>query len=173
VITNSVDIAGRVEKLRNYGGNVKYHHPETGFNSRLDTLQAVVLLAKLQHLTRWNEERREAARRYTELLRDVPDLVCPSTMPGNVHTWHLYVVRAPRRNDVLQRLQSAGIGAAIHYPIPCHLQGAFSYLGHRAGAFPVAERASEEVLSLPLFPGITIDQQERVALSLRSALRHA
>jgi dTDP-4-amino-4,6-dideoxygalactose transaminase len=100
----------------------------------------------------------------------VPGLVLPATLPGNEHVFHLYVVRVPRRDEVLRRLNAAGIGAAIHYPVPIHLQGAFSHLGHKRGDFPVAEKAADEILSLPMYPGITADQQEQVVAELKRAV---
>jgi dTDP-4-amino-4,6-dideoxygalactose transaminase len=169
-LTNDGEIARRVTMLRDHGSEIKYQHPDLGFNSRLDTLQAVVLGAKLRSLQTWNEQRREAAVRYTELLEGSDKIVPPAVLPGNEHVWHLYVVRVPQRDVVLERLHEAGIGAGIHYPTPIHLQGAFEYLGHRPGDFPVAEQASEEILSLPLYPGITVEQQERVVNELRKAL---
>lgn len=171
VLTNSDGLADRVRALRNYGSLTKYEHPEVGFNSRLDTIQAVVLSAKLLRLAAWNETRREVAARYDDLLRDLDEVVLPVVLPGNEHIWHLYVVRVPRRDEVLGRLHEAGIQAGIHYPIPIHLQGAFRDLGHGPGDFPVAEAAAGEILSLPMYPGITADQQERVAAELRRALR--
>lgn len=170
VVTDDEGLAKRVAALRNYGSDVKYHHPETGFNSRLDTLQAVVLNAKLKRLEGWNDQRRQAARRYHELLADLPGVTLPGTLEGNEHIWHLYVIRVPNRDEVLKKLHAAGIGAGIHYPVPIHLQGAFAHLGHGRGDFPVAEKAADEILSLPLFPEITADQQQRVAEALRAAL---
>jgi dTDP-4-amino-4,6-dideoxygalactose transaminase len=170
VLTASDEVAARIRALRNYGSEVKYHHPELGFNSRLDTLQAVVLSAKLPHLAAWNEARRGAARRYDTLLAGVGGVSLPATLPGNEHVWHLYVVRVPRRDEVLARLAREGIGAGIHYPIPIHLQPAFRHLGHRRGDFPAAEAAADSVLSLPLFPEITAAQQERVVGALARAL---
>jgi dTDP-4-amino-4,6-dideoxygalactose transaminase len=170
VLTNAEAIARKVIALRNYGSEIKYHHPETGFNSRLDTLQAVVLNAKLPHLARWNEARRQAARRYDELLADLPAVTVPRTLPGNEHIFHLYVIRVPERDTVLKKLNAAGIGAGVHYPIPIHLQGAFAHLGHKRGDFPVAERAAAEILSLPMFPEITAAQQEAVVAALRGSL---
>jgi dTDP-4-amino-4,6-dideoxygalactose transaminase len=170
VLTNSPEINTKVRALRNYGGEVKYHHPETGFNSRLDTFQAVVLNAKLARLAGWNDLRRQAARRYDELLHGFPGVVLPETLPGNEHVWHLYVIRVPRRDEVLKKLNAAGIGAGIHYPIPIHLQGAFKQLGQGPGSFPVSEAVANEILSLPLFPQITPQQQERVADELKKAL---
>jgi dTDP-4-amino-4,6-dideoxygalactose transaminase len=170
VLTDSDMLADRVRSLRNYGGTVKYEHREVGFNSRLDTLQAVVLRAKLRRLAAWNEARRAAAQRYDALLADLTDVRRPATLPGNEHVWHLYVVRVPRRDAVLAHLAAAGIGAGVHYPAPIHLQPAFAYLGHHPGDFPESERAAREVLSLPLFPHITAAQQERVVAALRVAL---
>jgi dTDP-4-amino-4,6-dideoxygalactose transaminase len=170
VVTASEEIAGHLRKLRNWGSETKYHHPEIGFNSRLDTLQAVVLTAKLKRLAAWNEARRQAARRYGELLAGIEGVELPRTLPGNEHVWHLYVVRVADRDAVLARLNAEGIGAGIHYPVPLHLHGALSFLGYRAGDFPEAERAAAEILSLPMHPHITPEQQERVAAALRRAI---
>jgi dTDP-4-amino-4,6-dideoxygalactose transaminase len=169
VMTNSPDIAKRVSALRNHGSPVKYQHTELGFNSRLDTLQAVVLRAKLKRLADWNRQRQAAAERYAELLAECGPVTLPATLPGNEHVWHLYVVRVPERGRVLSALHAAGIGAGIHYPHPIHLHEAFAHLGRR-GDFPVAEATAEQILSLPLFPGITAEQQERVAAELRKAV---
>jgi dTDP-4-amino-4,6-dideoxygalactose transaminase len=170
VLTSSDELAGRLRALRNYGSDRKYHHPAVGFNSRLDTLQAVVLSAKLARLAAGNAARRAAAARYDELLGDLEEVTRPVTLPGNEHVFHLYVIRVPRRDEVLAHLGEAGIGAGVHYPVPVHLQGAMTPLGYRRGAFPVAERAADEILSLPLFPEITPAQQERVVDELRKAL---
>jgi dTDP-4-amino-4,6-dideoxygalactose transaminase len=171
VTTDHPTVARRVRLLANHGSDVKHHHPVLGFNSRLDTLQAVVLRAKLRRLAAWNAERVEAAERYASLLGDVPGVRLPAVAPGNEHVWHLYVVRVPDRDAVLAALDEAGIGAGIHYPVPVHLAGVMAHLGHRAGDFPVAERAAREILSLPLYPGITAAQQERVAEVLAEAVR--
>ena len=170
VLSQSDEIAERVRCLRNYGSDQRYHHPERGFNSRLDTLQAVVLRAKLKRIQDWNRLRVEAAERYAALLSDEARVRPPETAPGNEHVWHLYTVRIAERERVLDALHAAGIGAAVHYPVPIHLQGAFSHLGEGPGSFPEAERAASSLLSLPLFPGITEAQQERVVEVLRSAL---
>jgi len=170
VLTEDDEVARRLRALRQYGSEERYLHRELGTNSRLDTLQAVVLSAKLAHLSRWNEERRAAAARYDELLRDVDGIRLPVTAAGNRHVFHLYVVRVPGRDRVLAELRGQGIEAAIHYPIPLHLQEAFRYLGHREGDFPIAEAAAREIVSLPIFPGITAAEQERVAGALRAAL---
>jgi dTDP-4-amino-4,6-dideoxygalactose transaminase len=170
VLTDDSDRAARLRRLRNYGSDRKYEHPEVGYNSRLDPLQAVVLSAKLARLNAWNDQRRAAAARYDELLDGLP-VQRPAVAAGNEAVWHLYVVRVPERDRVLASLRDAGIEASVHYPKPVHLQGAFAHLGHGPGDFPVAERAAGEILSLPIYPGITEAQQEAVVEALRTALR--
>lgn len=170
-LTGSGEVAERMRMIRNHGSPRKYEHEVMGVNSRLDTLQAVVLSAKLRRLAGWNAARRAAAQRYDTLFADVDEVTLPQTLDGNEHVWHLYVVRVPDRDRVLKELHAAGIGAGIHYPVPIHLTGAFAGLGHTEGAFPVTEQAAGEILSLPLFAEITAEQQERVALVLLSALR--
>ena len=170
VVTDDDGLAESVRLLGSHGSPVKYEHVSFGFNSRLDTLQAVVLRAKLRRLAQWNVERRAAAQVYAELLAGVPDLRLPVALPGNDHVWHLYVVRVPNRDEVLRRLRAEGVGAAIHYPVPVHLTPAMAEFGQRAGQCPVTERAAAEILSLPIFPGITRQQQEQVAGVLLSAL---
>jgi dTDP-4-amino-4,6-dideoxygalactose transaminase len=167
VLTNRSELAERVRLLGNHGSATRYEHRSLGFNSRLDPLQAVVLRAKLTRLDQWNEARRTAARRYDELLGDLPGVQLPATREGNEHVWHLYVVRMAERDRVLARLHREGVAAGIHYPVPLHLQGAFRALGHRTGDFPVAEASAARMLSLPLHPYITPDQQERIADLLR------
>ncbi len=171
VLTNDPEIAARVRTLSAHGSDRKYVHDLIGVNSRLDTIQAVVLLAKLKRLARWNDLRREAAARYTELLADVPGVQVPTVAPGNVDVWHLYVIRVEERDRVLDELHAAGIGAGIHYPYPVHLTKAYAELGLGPGSFPVAEAAAGRILSLPLYPHITADQQAQVVAALASALR--
>ena len=169
VTTNDDVLAARVRSMSSHGSVVKYVHEVVGFNSRLDAVQAVVLRAKLDRLEAWNEARRAAADRYSEMLADVDGVRVPVVLPGNVPVWHLYVVRVAERDRVLERLQRDGIGAALHYPVPVHLTPAFGGR-HRAGEFPVAEAAAEQILSLPMHPHLTVDDQERVVDSLRRAL---
>jgi dTDP-4-amino-4,6-dideoxygalactose transaminase len=170
VITDDDDVAQRVRLLGAHGSPAKYEHTEVGFNSRLDTLQAVVLRAKLRRLREWNIQRREAAAAYQELLSGTPGVRLPVTLPGNEHVWHLFVVRVAHRDQVLRHLQSEGVGAGVHYPYPVHLTPAMAELGYDRGRFPVSERAAGEILSLPIFPGITGAQLERVADVLRAAV---
>lgn len=174
VLTRSRGLAEKVRLLRNHGSPAKYAHPELGFNSRLDSLQAAVLSVKLTRLEAWNAQRRACAERYREqLAARCPELGLPSALPGNEHVWHLFVIRVPARfgrDRVLAELQRRGVGAGIHYPVPIPLQGAFASYGHRAGDFPAAESMAREQLSLPLFPGLTEEQQDYVVRSLRAAL---
>ncbi len=170
-LTDSADAAERMRLIANHGSPRKYEHSVLGFNSRMDTLQAVVLLAKLRRLAAWNAARRVAAGRYDVMLRGLDGVVRPQVLSGNEHVWHLYVIRVPDRDRVLGRLQAAGIEAGIHYPYPIHLTPAFADLvKYQRGAFPVAERNAGQLLSLPIFAEITPSQQERVVVELISAL---
>ena len=171
VTTQDAEIAARVRLIANHGSARKYDHEVVGMNSRLDTVQAVVLNAKLRRLATWNQWRREAADRYAELLDGLDEVRTPRSADGNVDAWHLYVVRVPNRDGVLRKLNEAGIGAGIHYPHPLHQTRAYGDLGHGEGDFPVAEQAAGHILSLPLFPHIHAEQQQRVAAALRAAVR--
>ncbi len=173
VLTNDPQIAARVRTLSAHGSDRKYVHDLIGVNSRLDTIQAVVLLAKLRRLARWNDLRRQAANRYAELLRDIPGVQAPASAPGNDDVWHLYVIRVDERDRVLEELHAAGIGAGIHYPYPVHMTKAYADLGLPRGSFPIAEEAADRILSLPLYPHITADQQARVVDALAAALRRS
>jgi dTDP-4-amino-4,6-dideoxygalactose transaminase len=173
VLTDSDDLAADIRMIRDHGSRRKYAHEVVGVNSRLDTLQAVVLAAKLRRLAGWNEARRAAARRYDALLADAEDIIRPRVLGGNEPVWHLYVVGVPDRDRVIKELHAASIGAGVHYPTPIHLTAAFAELGYPEGAFPVAEQAARKILSLPLFPEITCAQQERVASVLIEAVRNA
>ena len=159
VCTDNGNLAERIRRLRNWGGTIKYHHPERGFNSRLDTIQAAVLAVKLSHLADWNRRRREVAAWYREALRDLEDeVVLPVEAPWTVeHVYHLFVVQLRRasRDVVLKALQESGVGCGIHYPIPIHRQGAYTDLGLGPGRFPAAEAAARRILSLPLYPEMT------------------
>ncbi|MER7673533.1 DegT/DnrJ/EryC1/StrS family aminotransferase [Kitasatospora sp. NPDC096128] len=171
VLTDDDELAAAVRLIGDHGARDKYLHERFGFNSRMDALQAVVLRAKLRRLPDWNAARRAAAARYDRLLDGLPGVTPPGTAPGNEHVRHLYPVRIARGRDaVLGALRAAGIGAGVHYPVPVHLQPAFRPLGYGAGAFPVAERAAGELLSLPLHPHLTEAQQVRVVEVLRRAL---
>jgi len=167
IVTRDVARAERLGKLRVHGGAKQYHHEEVGTNSRLDTLQAAVLLAKLPHLDAWNAARREHARLYAEGLEGVDGVTPPPTDRANEHIFHQYTIRARRRDDLKEHLTRAGAGCAVYYPKCLHLQPCFAPLGYRDGQLPEAERASLEVLSLPVYPELTAAQRDYVIESVR------
>jgi dTDP-4-amino-4,6-dideoxygalactose transaminase len=168
VTTNDPEVARKVRMLRDHGQPKKYYHDMEGYNGRLDSIQAGILRIKLRLLSEWNEKRREAAGRYRELLGDIDGaIIMPYEPEWTNAIYHLFVVRVQDRADVMDFLSDAGVGTGIHYPIPLHLQKAYSHLGYKAGDFPVAERAAEEILSLPMFPGITSEQQKLVSAALQ------
>jgi dTDP-4-amino-4,6-dideoxygalactose transaminase len=171
VLTNSDEFAQRVRVLRDHGQTKKYVSAEPGWNSRLDELQAAVLRVKLGHLDRWNAARRAHAAQYNELLAKISGVTVPVVAPGCGHVYHLYTIRAPRRDHVQQFLTERGIASAVYYPVPLHLQPAFASLGYRAGDCPEAERAAGEILSLPMFPELTAAQVSRVGDAVAEALR--
>jgi len=150
--------------LRDHGQSKKYYHDLEGYNGRLDSLQAGILRIKLRHLARWNEQRRASARIYDQLLAPLSgSVVCPVESSSSKSVYHLYVVRTQFRDELQKHLTDAGIGTGIHYPIPIHLQAAYASRGWKRGDFPNTEEAAEEILSLPMFAGLTADQQKRVA----------
>ncbi len=173
ITTNDDATAKKLRALRNYGSEVKYLHPEVGFNSRLDTLQAVVLRAKLKRLPEWNALRRAAAERYASLLNGLKDVQLPRVAVGNEHIWHLYAVRVPAsvRDAVMKAMQAAGVGVGVHYPIPIHKQGAFASHAHQA--LPHAEAQAAQMISLPMYPEISAAQQAQVADALTRAMASA
>ena len=155
LVTSDDAAAERLRKLRLHGGAKQYHHDEVGTNSRLDTLQAAVLLAKLPHLDRWSARRREHAVYYSQAFAELSQVQPPAVDPANEHIFHQYTIRAERRDDLQPHLKKEGIGHAVYYPIPLHRQPCFSDLGYKEGSLPHAERASREVLSLPIYPELT------------------
>ncbi len=170
VLTNDDTLARTVRRLSNHGSEQKYVHIDSGVNSRLDAVQAVVLAAKLRRLDAWNARRRELATRYGQLLADVPGVRVPTVDAGNEHVWHLYVIRVDERDRVLAHLNAAGIGAGIHYPKPIHGHEAYAHLGYRQGQFPVSEKIADQILSLPIYPHLDDADQDRVVDELIRAL---
>ena len=170
VTTASASIADNVRALRNHGGQRRYEHLVIGTNSRLDSLQAVVLSAKLRRLDAWNGERRRLAARYTAALEGLPGLSTPRVTEGNEPVWHQYVVRVADRDRVVDDLVAAGVGAAVHYPRPIHLLPAFAYLGLGAGSFPRAEQYAAEIVSLPIYPGLSDESLDYVVATVESVL---
>jgi dTDP-4-amino-4,6-dideoxygalactose transaminase len=167
MLTQDDALAERLRKLRLHGGAKQYHHEEVGFNSRLDTVQAAVLLVKLRYLESWSGARRSHAARYGDLLRGIPGVVPPVTDPANEHIFHQYTIRAERRDALAAHLRERGIGCAVYYPTGLHLQPCFAHLGFGRGSLPETERAMAEVLSLPIFPELTAEQQDEVVSAIR------
>jgi dTDP-4-amino-4,6-dideoxygalactose transaminase len=167
LVTDDAEVADRVRALREHGQRRKYEHDLIGWTARIDTIQAIVVLHKLKELDRWNDDRRRVAGYYEEALGGVGDLRLPATAQDAEHVWHLYVVRTADPGGLAGFLAERGIGAGRHYPQPPHLTAAYEQLGFRVGAFPVAEALAAECLSLPIFPGMSESQLERVVQSVR------
>jgi dTDP-4-amino-4,6-dideoxygalactose transaminase len=164
ITTNDGDLAKKVRVLRDHGQAQKYFHDVEGYNGRLDAIQAGILQVKLRHLADWNEKRRQSAVRYRELLSSVePAIRLPHEPSWAKPVYHLYVIRVEDRQGLQKHLAEANIGTGIHYPIPLHLQKAYASLGYKQGDFPVSERVASEIVSLPMFPGLGSDEQNRVA----------
>jgi dTDP-4-amino-4,6-dideoxygalactose transaminase len=170
VLTSDPGTNKRIRMLRNYGGIEKYEHETIGFNSRLDAVQALVLTHKLKHLHRWNTERQKAAELYTKILEGTPNIHIPQSNPGNSHVWHLYVVRVPQRDKVIASLNQKGIGAGIHYPKPFPELNAYSKYASNSASCTTASKLSREILSLPIYPGITELQINQVCQALQQSL---
>ncbi len=166
VTTHNEELAAHVRLLRNHGRRSKYLHDMIGFGHRIDTLQAAILRAKLPFLAAWTEARRRLAARYGRLLQH-SGVTLPSVAPAANPVWHLYVIRTEMREHLLQALQSKGIGAGVHYPVPLHLQPAYASLGYRAGSLPVTEAVAATCVSLPLYPEMSDAQQDVVVEAVR------
>ncbi|MGC1871361.1 MAG: DegT/DnrJ/EryC1/StrS family aminotransferase [Acidobacteriaceae bacterium] len=161
--TNDAGVADKIKMLRDHGQSKKYYHDVEGYNGRLDAIQAGFLHAKLAHLWKWNTQRRERAAGYNRLLATNDGISCPYEPSWSRAVYHLYVIRTDNRDGMMQHLKRAGIGTGIHYPVPLHLQKAYSSLSYDSGDFPVAVRVAAEIVSLPMFPQLTAGQQARVA----------
>lgn len=168
IVTQDEALAIRLRRLRVHGGLKTYYHDEVGYNSRLDSLQAAVLLAKLPMLEKWSAARRRNAAYYDSAFAGMGDVCRPKVDRQNVSIYNQYTLRADRRDDLQAHLKSKGIGNAIYYPLPLHLQPCFEYLGYREGAFPESERAAREVISLPIYPELTEGQLDEVVAAVRS-----
>ena len=170
LVTNNAAFDKRARSLREHGSTVRYYHDEVGYNYRMEGIQGAVLGVKLKHLAQWTAERRRVAHRYHELLAGTP-LQLPREAGWGESAYHLYVVRHPRRDDLKKHLEANGVGCALHYPVPLHLQKCYASLGYRAGDFPVAEKAARECLSLPIYPELTDAQIQRVAEVIQDFFR--
>ncbi len=164
VTTNDEEISERVRMLRDHGQTKRYHHDSEGYNGRLDSIQAGILHAKLRYLPEWNEKRRKIAKLYRELFASANgSLTLPQEPAWSRAVHHLYVVRVPNRDDLRKHLDELSVATGIHYPIPLHLQRAYQHIGYKQGDFPVAEKVSSEIVSLPMFPQLTANQVNQIA----------
>jgi len=176
VTTDNSGWAEKIRLLRVHGSQPKYFHKQIGINSRLDTLQAAILLVKFKYLEKWTAERQKKAERYQllfqDLLSSVKDLKLPTIQYQNRHIFHQYVIRVPERDRLRQFLSEEGVGTDIYYPVPLHLQECYSFLKYRSGDLPNSEKASEEVLALPIYPELTEDQQMAVVDRIKAFYQH-
>jgi dTDP-4-amino-4,6-dideoxygalactose transaminase len=171
IVTDSADLAARLRSLRAHGTRAhKYMSEEQGWNSRLDELQAAILRVKLRHLDAWTRGRQQNAARYDELLAGIPGVTTPAVARNCTHVYHQYTIRVPRREAVQKAMADQGVPSTVYYPVPMHLQGMFRKFAGTAGSLPVAEKAANEVLSLPIYAELTADQVARVAAALRQAV---
>lgn len=172
MVTQDERVAARLKRLRMHGGAKQYFHDEVGFNSRLDALQAAILQAKLPHLASWSAKRRGNAAYYDRAFADLGEVQTPLIDPANESIFNQYTLRVERRDALQGYLKERGIGTAVYYPLPLHLQPCFAYLGYTAGRLPEAERAANEVLSLPIYPELTTSQLDEVITAVRAFYGH-
>lgn len=168
IVTKSDEIYEKLKMLRDYGRVNRYDHRIKGYNSRLDTVQAVILDAKLKYLDQWNQMRVDNANYYNELLSECENVITPKVMHDRTHIFQTYAIRVPDRDQVLEQLQRSGISALIHYPIPVHLQEAYKDAGYSKGDLPLSEKIADEILSLPMYPHLKRDEIEYVCETLKN-----
>jgi len=171
VTTNDQEVANTIKMLREHGQARKYYHEIEGYNGRLDAIQAAFLRVKLQHLDMWNSQRRSAAAAYGELLSGIPSVIAPFEPDHSRAAYHLYVVRTADRDAFAKHLSSQGIATGLHYPLPLHLQNCYHGWNYGTGTMPITERVASEILSLPMFPTLTVEQQQRVVAAIESMTR--
>ena len=171
VVTHNAEVYEKIKMLRDHCQSQKYTHEVEGFNGRCDALQGALLRIKLKYLEKWNQLRRESAVFYLKLLKDLKEISLPVTYEDSLHVHHLFVVQLDNRDLVLKKLEEKGIGSGLHYPITLNLQKAYSYLGFGRGSFPIAEKAAEKILSLPMYPGLEKSQIEYTCESLAKIIR--
>jgi dTDP-4-amino-4,6-dideoxygalactose transaminase len=170
IVTNNMKLRDAIRTLRDHGQERKYHHSMIGWNCRMDAIQGACLAIKLRYLDHSNEKRRAHARRYTDGLRGNDEVVTPGEAEYSRHVYHVYAIRVKQRDEVLQQLEGKGIACGVHYPVPVHLQKAYSALGYGRGAFPVSERIAEEFLSLPMYPELSNEQIDYVIEAVTEAV---
>ena len=172
IITNNEVLAKRIKQLRFHGSSKRYVHEYIGLNSRLDEIQAAVLRVKLKYLNEWNLKRQQAADYYNNLLKGINGVVIPSVKPASHHIFHQYTVRLQKRDLVYDKLRELEIETIIYYPIPIHLQKAFDYLNYKSGSLPITEKICNEILSLPIYPEITVEIQEYIVEQIKNILEN-
>ena len=172
ITINDAEIARKIRVLKDHGQKTKYHYEEIGVNSRLDSIQAAILQIKLRYLDTWNQQRQKIAARYHQLLKHVPGITIPQELPLGTGVWNQYTIRAlnGKREFLQNELKDKGVNTAVYYPRPLHLQPVYQSLGYHPGQLPVAEQACEEVLSLPMFPELSEEQQDRVVYSVKKVM---
>ncbi len=170
ITTNNPELAAQIRMIKEHGSKERYLHEVIGVNSRLDAVQAVILQIKLKYLDFWNNQRIEIAQRYRELLQPLPNITLPAALAGGKHVWNQYTILTENRDQMRAALQEKDVLSMVYYPIPLHLQPVYQYLGYKKGDLPVAELASEKVLSLPMFPDLSCEEQQRVAYALKDCL---
>jgi dTDP-4-amino-4,6-dideoxygalactose transaminase len=170
IVTNNDALQEKIRILRDHGQIRKYHHTMVGWNARMDGIQGAILQIKLRHLEKGNELRRSHAAHYDTALRGAEDIIVPFHARNVQHVYHVYAIRVQDRDEVMRLLTQKGVGSGVHYPVPIHLQEAYSALGYKPGAFPIAERCATEFLSLPMFPELTSTQVETVVQSLKETV---
>ena len=173
VTTDDERVAGTIRMLRDHGQARKYFHDLEGYNGRLDAIQAAFLRVKLRYLDAWNAARQAAALRYADLLADIPDITLPFEAATSRAVYHLYVIRTTERDRLAEHLKAQGISTGLHYPVPVHLQKCYRHWGYSSGSLPVTERVAGQLLSLPMFPGLEPEQQQRVAEGIATFVRSA
>ncbi|MCM8800303.1 MAG: DegT/DnrJ/EryC1/StrS family aminotransferase, partial [Candidatus Omnitrophica bacterium] len=171
IITDSQKIYKKLLILRDYGRISKYIHKIIGYNCRLDTLQAAILRVKLKKLLKWNRLRQESAKKYNRYLKDIKGIITPYVSEGVEHVYHIYAIRTKFRKKILEEFKKRGIISLVHYPLPLHLQPAYKDLGYKRGDFPIAEKVSQEILSLPIFPHITDRQIRYVVEAIKEKMK--
>lgn len=180
VTTNDPALAATIKMLKEHGSRVRYRHDAVGINSRLDAIQAAILQVKLSYLEQWNDQRCEVANRYQDLLSPLPDILLPQALADSKHVWNQYTIRLPNqklgtqlyRDFVREKLQEMGVMSMIYYPFPLHLQPVYKDLGYEEGQFPISEQACREVLSLPMFPDLSFEEQQQVGYCLKDCLSY-
>jgi len=171
VVTDDEALAGKVRAMRNYGSEIKYQNRYAGINSRLDEVQAALLSVKLKHLDENTRARRKTAKRYMTEINN-PEIILPSVIEGADPVWHIFAIRCKEREKLQAYLSERGIGTTIHYPIPPHLQECYRYLGYQKGDFPIAEELASTELSIPMYYGMTAEEEDRVITALNDFGRH-